>query len=158
MFYMNMKVFNESSGNHGLMGRIAKEKYEAEKKRNDDIDNKRNRYKKSGYLDKAPKKPDRSTEKDFKDIAKSDKDMKNDGYKDSIKNGQTSYITFYDKYKGGIKNRANCINTQKAKDIADEYVKRREENNSKVNHAVHDRINNRAKNESVGIFSCLETL
>ena len=155
MFYMNMKVFNESSGNHGLMGRIAKEKYEAEKKRNDEhdknIEKKREQYKKAGYEDKAPMPANRSKEENLKQLYKDDRDNR---YSD--KTAQV-YKKFY--ADSSLYKKSGYYNDNKAaSDIASEYDTRKKENDSKVNHKLHDRINNRTKHESAGIFDCLEML
>ena len=146
-YYMNM---SESSGSHGMFGRIAEERYKQEKKKNDDAD-KRNekiqaQYKRAGYEDKIPedkKKADRYLEDDYKDLATSDKEWRAD------RNSKTRY----NYAKAGTYSKARQYNTDGAYRIRKDYYSREEANKLDGNRkTLHDRINNRAKHEC-GIFS-----
>ena len=150
-YYMNMC---ESSGAHGLFGRIAEERYKQEKKKNDDAD-KRNekiqaQYKRAGYEDKIPedkKKADRSLEKSYKDTAAMDKSLRNAPDGRNYVKTPNEYDNTYTVNKHDIHN--TDASYRIAKDLAT-HQNRTAMTSSKA--AMHNRINNRVKHEC-GIFS-----
>ena len=152
MFYMNMRAFDESSGEHGLLGRIAKEKYEKEKRENDKEDNseKRKMYRRAGYEDKLPE-VNRRYEKDLKETMKRDYDKRHPA-RGKVDIGAKDYA------RSDINSRGRYVDTLSGDNIGYEYYKRSEKNRDKINSELHDRINNRAKHESAGIFESVEII
>ena len=152
MFYMNMRAFDESSGEHGLVGRIAKEKYEQEKRKNDKEENseKRKMYRRAGYEDKLPEL-DREYEKELKTTMKKDYDMRHP-VRGKVDIDAKNYT------RSNMYDRGHSIGTRAGDNIGYEYYKRSEENRDKINSKLHDRINNRTKHESAGIFESVEII
>lgn len=135
-------ILDESAGNHGLVGRIALEKYKTEKKKNDErdmeVEKTRKQYIRAGYEDKAPANADRSLENSYKDTYDADKKFRNDRNLDWR----------YGYARKDPSNKSHTIGTRASKNISLEYDDRMKNNAKKVNNQLHDRINKRAQNES----------
>ena len=143
------EVLDESYGAHGVYGKIAENRYKAEKAKNDAHDDalkhKKEQFERANYGDRVCGKPaDRCNERDLKNIVDTDKKIR-DG-------GRREYAEFR-----GERKAAAVAYSQNANNIGNVYDagNRRMEQHERKSKKLHERINGRVKSQNETVEALL---